>query len=161
MLFSYSCSLSSPSLHPTPALAFLCSRVFARSSQNKSWVISKEKKIGSKGDHSYHPSQRQPRSANSQPTSRVLIKPSFDQQKHLTNLQLTPDVQAINAYSSVLIRFCNGSLLSITVAIITHAGAQILRCSFSFDTQRKTVRGFLIEKITIRLYSERNICFKG
>lgn len=97
----------------SPSYAFLC----LPGSQNKSWLISKENKLGSKIDHACHPSQRQPRSANSRSTSRILIKSSFDQKKYFTNPQLTSKVQTINAYCSMLIRFCSGFLLSIIMAI--------------------------------------------
>lgn len=90
---------------------------YARNSQNKCWLISKENKLESEADHSSHPSQRHTQISQQPANSRILLKSSPYQQKHLTNPQLTPNVQAINAYCSKLMRFCSGLLLSIIMAI--------------------------------------------
>lgn len=137
-----------------PSYALLCLSGVAKTSPGLSQKkINQEVKLTILTYRLPMPSQRQPRSANSQPTSRILIKPSFDQQKHLTNPQLTPKVQAINAYCSMLKRFCRGLLLSIIV-VIDHT----CRGIFSFDMEREKVRGFLTEKIKTLSYFERFVC---
>lgn len=87
-------------------------------------------------------SPQQPTSANSQSTSTILIKPSLDEQKHLTNPQLTPNVQLINVYCSMLMKFHSGLLLSIIVALDYSYRCKDIEVIFYFYMNRKKSKRF-------------------